>query len=51
MALKPWYKIVEPREDLRECGPLGAWRSSADFAPLKQRRADGVLARKKGLGF
>ena len=24
MALKPWYKIVEPREDLREGRPLDA---------------------------
>ena len=24
MALKPWYKIVTPREDLREGKPLDA---------------------------
>ena len=24
MALKPWYKIVTPREDLREDKPLDA---------------------------
>ena len=24
MALKPWYKVVTPREDLREGKPLDA---------------------------
>jgi len=38
MLLKPWYKIIEPREDLRECRPLDA----SEYA---------VLAKKKGLGF
>lgn len=94
MRLKPWYKIVESREGLRECRPLdaseftvhldkvrdgtapddyrdpgrfpmeeGIGRDSC-FWPLAQalsalypsntqekRWVDGLLARKKGLGF
>jgi hypothetical protein len=35
MSLEPWYKVVTPREDMRE----------------EERAVDDVLARKKGLGF
>ena len=76
MPLRPWYKIVTPREDLREGKPFDApqsavhldqaheGRASADYqkperfsAPhpsshIEEKRwVDGVLARKKGLGF
>lgn len=38
MALKPWYKIVEPREDLRECRPLDA----SEFAVHLDKVRDGT---------
>lgn len=41
MALKPWYKVVTPREDLREGKPLDA----AEFAVHLDQVGDG---RKKG---
>ena len=36
--LKPWYKIVEPREDLRECRPLDA----SEFAVHLDKVRDGT---------
>jgi predicted AAA+ superfamily ATPase len=38
MALKPWYKVVTPREDLREAKPLDA----AEFAVHLDRVRDGT---------
>lgn len=43
MPLKPWYKVVTPREDLRDGKPLDA----AEFAV----RQVGVAACKEGLRF
>jgi len=46
MALKPWYKIVEPRENLREGRPLDA----LEYAKC---RSQGVASRggpDKGVG-
>lgn len=37
MALKPWYKVVTPREDLREGRPMDA----AEFAVHLDRVRDG----------
>ena len=37
MALKPWYKVVTPREDLREGRPLDA----AEFAVHLDQVRDG----------
>src|SRR5437899_4494654 len=37
MALKPWYKVVTPREDLREGKPLDA----AEFAVHLDQVRDG----------
>jgi len=36
--LKPWYKVVEPREDLRECRPLDA----SEFAVHLDKVRDGT---------
>ena len=72
MPLKPWYKIVTPREDK----PLDASEFAVHLDQVREGRApdaylkperffertypshtdekrwvDGVLARKKGLGF
>ena len=33
MALKPWYKVVTPREDLRDGKPLDA--SSLPFTSIR----------------
>lgn len=38
MALKPWYKVVEPREDLREGRPLDA----SEFAVHLDKVRDGT---------
>ncbi len=38
MPSKPWYKIVEPREDLRECRPLDA----SEFAVHLDKVRDGT---------
>ena len=38
MVLKPWYKVVTPREDLRECRPLDA----AEFAVHLDKVRDGT---------
>jgi hypothetical protein len=34
MALKPWYKVVEPREDLREGRPLDASEFAVHLVPF-----------------
>jgi hypothetical protein len=85
MPLKPWYKVVTPREDLREGKPLDAAEFAVHLDDVRngsappdyqkpdrffartyltknlsalypsstdeKRWVDGVLARKKGLGF
>lgn len=38
MAMKPWYKVVFPREDLRECRPLDA----SEFAVHLDKVRDGT---------
>ncbi len=40
MALKPWYKVVTPREDLREGKPLDA----SEFAVHLDQVRDGLAA-------
>jgi uncharacterized protein DUF499 len=39
MALKPWYKIVTPREDLREGRPLDASEFAVHLDQVRDRRA------------
>ncbi len=38
MAIKPWYKVIFPREDLRECRPLDA----SEFAVHLDKVRDGT---------
>jgi predicted AAA+ superfamily ATPase len=42
MALKPWYKVATPREDLREGKPLDA----AEFAVHLDKIRDGSAPRE-----
>lgn len=39
MALKPWYKVVTPREDLREGKPLDASEFAVHLDHVRDRRA------------
>src|SRR5436309_14591711 len=39
MALKPWYKVVTPREDLREGKPLDAAEFAIHLDQVRQGRA------------
>jgi hypothetical protein len=45
---QPWYKIVTPREDLRDDKFFDAL---VDASTEEKRCVVGVLTRKKGLGF
>src|SRR4030095_13836649 len=42
MALKPWYKIVTPREDLREGRPLDASEFAVHLDQVRDKRAPDV---------
>jgi hypothetical protein len=50
-CLKPCYRVVNPREGLREGKPLDASECAVHLDIEQKRWVDGVLARKKGLGF
>lgn len=39
MALKPWYKVVTPREDLREGRPLDASEFAVHLDHVREKRA------------
>lgn len=39
MSLKPWYKVVNPREDLREGKPLDASEFAVHLDQVRDRRA------------
>src|SRR5271155_5792378 len=39
MALKPWYKVVTPREDLREGRPLDASEFAVHLDQVRDKRA------------
>ena len=39
MALKPWYKIVTPREDLRDDKPLDASEFAVHLDQVRDKRA------------
>src|SRR5690349_2127795 len=41
MALKPWYKVATPREDLREGKPLDAAEFAVHLDHVRDRRAPG----------
>lgn len=41
MALKPWYKVVTPREDLREGKPLDASEFAVHLEQVRDGRAPG----------
>jgi len=43
--LKPWYKVVTPREDLRESKPLDA----SEFAFIWTRSGTGERLRSTGI--
>ncbi len=38
--LKPWYKVVTPREDLREGRPLGASEFAVHLDQVRDGRAN-----------
>jgi predicted AAA+ superfamily ATPase len=42
MAMKPWYKIVTPREDLREGKPLDASEFAVHLDHVRDGRAPAV---------
>jgi len=42
MALKPWYKVVYPREDLREGKPLDASEFAVHLGQVRDQRATSV---------
>lgn len=42
MALKPWYKVVTPREDLREGKPLDASEFAVHLDQVRDKRAMAV---------
>ena len=42
MALKPWYKVVTPREDLREGKPLDASEFAVHLDQVRDGRAPAV---------
>lgn len=42
MALKPWYKVVTPREDLREDRPLDASEFAVHLDQVRDKRAPDV---------
>ena len=39
MALKPWYKVVTPREDLREGKPLDASEFAVHLDQVREGKA------------
>ena len=39
MSLKPWYKVVTPRKDLREGRPLDASEFAVHLDHVRDRRA------------
>jgi predicted AAA+ superfamily ATPase len=39
MALKPWYKVVTPREDLRDGRPLDASKFAVHLDHVRDGRA------------
>ena len=42
MALKPWYKVITPREDLREGKPLDASEFAVHLDHVRDGRAPAV---------
>jgi hypothetical protein len=42
MALKPWYKVVTPREDLRDGNPLDASEFAVHLDQVRDGRAPAV---------
>src|SRR5262245_22581903 len=42
MAIKPWYKVVTPREDLRDDRPLDASEFAVHLDQVRDRRAPEV---------
>ena len=49
MALKPWYRVVTPREDLREGKPLDAAEFAVHLDQVRDGRAP--LTTKSPIGF
>ena len=47
MGLKPWYKIVEPREDLREGRPLDASEFAVHLDKVREGTASDGRSRLK----
>ena len=49
MAAKPWYKVVTPREDLREGKPLDASESPED--DVSKQKLDETKSALRELGL
>ena len=47
MALKPWFKVVTPREDLREGKPLDASEFAVHLDQVRDGRAPADDRRRK----
>jgi predicted AAA+ superfamily ATPase len=47
MALKPWYKVIEPREDLREGRPLDASEFAVHLDKVREGTAPDVYREPK----
>jgi predicted AAA+ superfamily ATPase len=45
MALKPWYKVIEPREDLRDGRPLDASEFAVHLDKVREGTAPDVYAK------
>ncbi|MFA5822819.1 MAG: hypothetical protein WC853_07065 [Thermodesulfovibrionales bacterium] len=50
MALKPWYKVVTPREDLREGRPLDASEFAVHLDQIKDGNAPIVSRQVSSVG-
>ena len=48
MALKPWYKVVTPREDLRENRPLDASEFAVHLDHVRDNRPLPTIRSRSG---
>ena len=49
MALKPWYRVVTPREDLREGKPLDASEFAVHLDQVRDGRAPADLSEARAV--
>ncbi len=48
MALQPWYKVVEPREDLREGRPLDASEFAVHLDKVREGKRHPIIRTPSG---